>query len=424
MADAELLLTVQGVDVTPYIWDWGSLRLSDSWNQHPALQVDLRCDFTQAASLSVPAFADVRLVNLLTGVVLFEGVQNTPLQQRTEDPQWIVTTISATGYGSLLDTSRLQSDVYVAPGYSSDPADYLTERIAMAVLRSSFADRRVPLPAYSVPYSGAYPLWTWGHSATLDGTFAKLSAASQALSDICALSWAGSADGLSRLETLPQWKVVPGYGIVIADPGAAFRGSAPVSLTAAGFGRPAGIVTSVDAGTIASAVEIDVTPAPGNHIIVDANNGTTRTNGYVVARGAVTGDPWWYDDATSDASISTQYFDRGPGSAPTTYTVTSPRMPHDLLVGHALTFDHPYWGTVTGTVQSVSTQFVGGQLDKAATGLPYMLDSGRSLDGTWTLDATAVSGTERHPRVHTVTVAGLSRTFLGSARAYGLGIHG
>ena len=425
-ADPEILLTVNGVDVTPYIWSWSTLRLSDAWNVHPTLQVELRADFTQAAGLSVPAYADVRMVNLLTGAVLHEGVQATDMEPRTSDPHWITYPVSSTGHQSLLDTSPMQTAYTVPDTLAGAAVSPDVRPVISDILARSFADYRVNMRPWLYPYSGGYPYLQWAPPASAATVFAAGSSSAAAIATVVGYSqpWDG-ASGYAGFNGEYRAKVFPGYGLVVARPSDAFRGASSAVLT--GSARPASISQARNDGSRASGVL--ETWSSGSRVLKDAVNGTANTNGYLVTRGSY--DMAWMepfaDPSVFDSNISRWTMaNAGAPYASTSggYTFRTAEIPDDILVGHSVTFDHPFWGSVTATVQAVTTQFVDGRFDLASSGLPYFLDAGRSLDGTWSLDATATSGVQRRRRVHTVTVADVRRTFVGAARAYGLGIHG
>ena len=418
MADAELLLTVNGTDVTTDIWSWSSVWLSDAWNAHPTLRFVLRQDFTRAAAVSIPAYADVRLVNLLTGQVLFEGVAAEPLEESTEDPHWINRSVSAVGYQALLDTSYLQVPYTI--DMSLGGAYPTTASVIRAVLARSFADYRVPSSVTTYNYGSTS---SWGSDdLIISQTWAAGTPAASVIADVLAQSLSREGYGTGPLGdgAWPRgvlFKHLAGLGWVLSSPGSAVRGTAPVSFT--GGARPAGVVKTTDTSGLASAIwavdQHTLGTADDTQLLV---NDTSTTNGYVVAKASFTAPFNW--DSSSRALVTSLYFaDQGAASA--FWSVVTPRTPADIQVGHSLTIEHPYWGTITAAVQAISTRFVDGQFDTTATGLPYMLDGSRNFDGTWNLDATATSGTPRRMRITTLTMAATSgadrRTFVGAYRA-------
>jgi hypothetical protein len=121
---------------------------------------------------------------------------------------------------------------------------------------------------------------------------------------------------------------------------------------------------------------------------VDTIDGSANTNGYIVARGSVTAPSSWASYADDPPATWGAFQDAAPA---TIYDVTSAMIPEDILVGHEITVDHPHFGTITGSVQSVSTSFLDGVEDVTPTAWPNFLDAGTGLllDGSWTLDGAA-----------------------------------
>lgn len=398
MADAELLLTVNGADVTDAVWEWGSVTLADRIDSFATLGFTIREAF--GAVTSVPAFSDIRLVNLLTGAVLFDGVTTDGVTQRAVDPAWVETDVAATSKDVLFATSVMQSEYvyeyHLAVGTSEDWLD----PIFLLLFGASFADARVPTNLVFRPLlAGDPPIYRPGDWAAggVSHTFAQFDSLSAGIDHLAAKTeeWDGSGSYSDQVPFTAKW--YPEIGLMLAKPSDAWRGAAPVTLTAASFGRPSEIdCVRDDSQTGSGGLNRDYWVGGVQTTVI--NHGFTgATNGYFVVKDEPA--PW--------------------GSEATFYQITSPEMPHDVQVGHSLTFDHPAFGTVTGTVQGVQTGFLDGISFDAAQAWPEFLDAGLALDGTWTLDAARTRSIPRRARVSTITLSGNPRSFVKTLAAAG-----
>lgn len=400
MTDSELLLTENGTDITDQIWDWGSLGHTSAWGERDSLSYVRRQAFG-AASAPVP-FADVKLWNKLTGSLLFEGIVTaSPVIQRHVDPGWVDTTVSVVGIDGLLDTSVLQ--VPYTMDMSGGGTYPRTRTMLAEVMRLSFADARMPTTVTEYVYAGVSGS-EWGMQGLITAkTWAACTPTPSVIADIIAesLSYENDSGGIMSSGyhvrgTDIRW--VPGIGFVLASPLTAFLGAAPVTFGSANM--PADVTYARDDGTLGSAIAATGDGGANPHLVV---TDPTTTNGYTVAR------PWsapWTLGAGhfDDAWIAAWYADAG-GDSSVMYSVKSARTTADLRVGQSISVYSQAFGTVSGVIQSVSTQFVGGSLDTTATAWPRFLDSGRLVDGTWALDAAVSSSIERHPRIISFTFA-------------------
>jgi hypothetical protein len=408
VADAEFLLTVNGTDITDLIWSWSSVTITDSFSENATLSFTTRQPL--GATPVAPAYADVRLVNLLTSTVLFEGVVGTGPQPRNSvDPGWIDTTVSCVDYEWLLDLCPVQLAI------PSDPDS--SARIA-AILRAALTDYRVRPSVRTYHHPGASASSWLTNPLTTD--IAQFTPARQAIEEILSRSVASEldgggpySDGFHNRGHVLKW--ASGMGWVIAPPSRAFRGTAPVTLTAASFGRPSVVQKTTDTSRLSSAVVVTELDGSSTHLVADASRATT-TNGYLVGSATYTLASSFYAPNTSDAIAWADYAEGGAASSEF-YTLTAPNMPHDVQVGHEITVEDVAFGSVTGIVQSVSSTFRDGVFDTASVARPYFLNSGLNLDGTWNLDASVASTTPRRTRVSTIRVAGESRSFLRALRA-------
>jgi hypothetical protein len=399
MADAEFSLTENGVDVTDHIWDWASVTLTDSWSAHLTLAYTKREPFGDATAPA--AFTDVRLVNLLTSKILFEGIVAAgPLAQRIVDPTWVDTDVSCIGYGSLLDTSVLQVGFDSSlPQYGSGDS----KSILQAILDDSLADHRIDLAVteYTPPlYDPAFSLFHVGETYL----WAQFTNTMQAISTLLAESrWSSDEDLDFRV------KVVPGYGCILSMPSIAFRGPVlhldqsarpALYLTADSYGRPTAVSWTTDTGAVASAVVASY-EGTGTHVVVDTDR-ATATNGYLVLRDAYE----MVGYLQPDADIWTRY--EADHDSVTYWDLTTPQLPEDILVGHSVKFDDPHHGIVTATVQAIRTSFANGVVDATAGDWPQFLDGSHNLDGTWDLDDTTSRVIPRRMRTTQMTLSGMA----------------
>jgi len=409
MADPELLLTVNGQDVTSDVRSWSSVSLTDAWREVPSLSFELVQDLTRAAAVALPAYADVRLVSLLTGDVLFEGVAGGAggLEEELSDPHWVARRVTAMGQEGLLDTMPLQAATALSQDISGSTAVAAEDAIG-AVLAASVGDARISARVTAISDLPSYPRVQWSPTVySLPATVAWEvgTPASRALSDIAPglLGWDGLLPPGAPADYPYAIKLFPGWGWVATVPAVAFRGAAP-ALT--GAARPASIASARNDDTVASALVAAFDGTAGSPQSVSYRYGA-RTNGWVVSRGTarsqrpLPGARPWGGSAENELWQSSQ----GRWDTGAAWRVRTGPVPFDVLVGHSVTFDHPYTGTVTGTVQSARTRFLDGVLDTAPAAWPRFLDSGRPLDGTWILDAAASSAIPRRLRVHDLVVA-------------------
>ena len=417
-ADAEFSLTIDGTERSDLVYDWGSVQWADSHDGYASLQFTLRQAFGEAAVVST--YSVVRLVNLYTGVPVFEGVVAAgPRPRRVVDPTWIETDVSCLDPLSLLETSTLQ----VAVDFTDAPTFYVRDWIA-ALIRASFADARFPmLPITEYQVAGV------DARSYLDATFAPVTIAQytptmQAIQSVMegALSEEFDAPnglgGTSWHERDHVLKWVPGQGLVLTPSSVAFRGAAPVQLTAAGGYAPARAAAVEDTTTVATAVVAtgadSATPPSWKRIVQDPA-GRSATNGFLVIRDDWT-MPWANGAGDADADVWATY---AASHAPSAYDdVQGPSLlPYDLAVGQTLTYFPPGQAVASsGVIGSVSTTLNGGATDTTSRSAPYLLDGSRSFDGTWTLDATATTSAPRRYRNTKVTVAGTPKTFVANLR--------
>jgi hypothetical protein len=412
MADAELLLTINGADVTGDIWEWRSVTLTDSWTTHPTLSFTLRQPFGSVTALA--AYDDVRLVNLLTGVVLFEGIiAPSTLEQEEVDPALVVSNVSCVGYQALLDTAKIGSPITVpyAPTWEATPG---ATTVIQSVLDVGFADARVNTTPRWATYPGGWTTLLVDNGS--DRTWAQWTNVQQVIGEVLDTTVLTNAGLTSFDHSHPHIaKLIPGMGLVLTAPDVPARGSAPVNLTPASFGRPAFVSAVRDTSRTASAAVFTGAGDPpvlfAGPSVASSLLGYDPANGYVVLR----------DIVDIPYGQSSDYFTRGAGSTASFYRVVSPQMPHDVLVGHSITFNTARLGDVTGTVQSISTSFSDGVSDRTSATWPHFLNAGRALDGTWTLDAATASIIPRRMRTTTMTLSttsatGVARSFVQSLR--------
>lgn len=410
MADAELLLTINGADVTADVWEWRTVTLSDSWRQHPQLGFTLRQAWGSVTT--VAPYGDVRLLNLLTGQVLFEGIiAPGPVEQRDVDPTWVETDVQAVGYQALLDTALAGTQARVP---ETSLGFGLTTQVVDALLAGAFTDPRVWLRP-STAYSGSLPTYPYvmndrPNQLTVERT-ALATALQSVMDDAQATNATGSAGSSAKAFVA---KLLPGVGMVITPPDQAPLGAAALDLTTAGeFGRPAAVAVAQDGTGVASAewyTTDGVTWSVLEPAALLATYGIADPcNGYVV---------WAPDlDGTTGTATTATYWWRGDGSVRTIYRVTTPLVPYDYQVGQSVTFSTARLGTVTGVVQSISTRFTDGVYDSVSRSWPYFLDGSRTFDGTWNLSATAQTATiARRMRQTTMEVA--ATTVIGSTRRF------
>lgn len=391
-ADAELSLTVSGIgEVTGDIVSWSSVSLSDALDGHASLSWTCRYPF---GSVLVPAaFADVRLVNLITGLVLFEGVAVPGPTTVTRDPGWVYVSCTAASLSTIPDRSRVQADVSV-PEWLDGSSIHgpKVDDMLRALLWASLADPRM---ASSLTMRDPDP--TTLEWCVADGsgglTFGQARGArlSGAIADMLAgVRCAPLAGGYEDHGHAVKWH--PGVGWVLAVPTDAWRGSCGWTLTEAADGMPAESKWQRDDSALGSATWVSNStwiPTPAPVVLV---NDTAATNGWTVFA-----DDW---DGAGFVDISTQplaglsltniialRWTLG-GNSVEFREITTPELPADIMVGHSVTLWEPHAGSVTATVQAVDTTFLDGVEDVTPTAWPNFLDAatGLLLDGSWTLD--------------------------------------
>lgn len=395
MADAELLLTVNGADVTGGVEQWRTVRLADALDQHPTVQFTLREPFGSVTG--VRPYDDLRLLDLLTGQVHFEGVVAPgPVTSREVDPAWVETEVSGIGYQALFDTASLAQDVVVGQA-----ADYLSCRSSASVIAdlvaASFGDARVPVP---VSWAGYSPYVSLSLDTTaLTFTVPARTRLSQAISSVLAASWLVFAGGIGLDGGHPHIaRLYPGRGLVIHAPDVAPLGAAGRQLTAADAGRPARVDVTVDGSDSASAQNFDWSDVSVVTSVPSWGAYGAISNGYVVF------GPDGAHAAGTEPTGELLLWISGDGVPRTSYTVTTAPIADGFRPGQTVVFETARLGTVTGIVQGVQTTFSDGVFDTSAEAWPWFLDGGRSLDGTWTLDAAVSRVIPRRKRTSALVV--------------------
>jgi hypothetical protein len=423
-ADPEISITVSGIgEVTGDLRDWASVSLSDSLDGHAALS--FTCRYQLGSAVSPVPYADVRAVNLLTGLVLFEGLAVPGPVVDVLDPGIVDVTTSAVSLSAMAERSRVQADVSLPEwldAYSGVHGPLVADMVP-ALLRASLADPRMaravtvrdsadPVLEWAVDAGAGSYAWSQARGASL----------AQALSDMMdgTRCQSASGGGFSDLGHILKWHA--GTGWVAAVPTDAWRGASGLDLSTAHDGMPARSSWTRDDGELGSAALITESTLGTEHAKVIVSD-TSATNGWLAftadidATGSLILDPLSLDEAERLAAAEWRWAQGGNSRE---YREAETAMiAADILVGHSVTWWEPHSGTVTGTVQSVQTEFLDGVDASEPAAWPELLDAGLSLDGSWALDAARSRVIPRRMRAHTITVTGRPRGLIADLRASG-----